>query len=326
VLGQLALRGQIESLIGKTDGTFRREALEAHEARRDEGDVVRISPRWLNRAYWVLCLLVLSALSFLFIGRVSQYSSGVAVIRAQNRVGVVTNVAGTVEAVEVRAGDHVQAGQPLARLYSQHESQSVAALDEQWESQLRHYLLEPGSESVRQTLASLRAQRQGARQRLDERLIRAPRAGIVGEVHTRVGAPLGPGEVVASILDPEPKFTVVAFMPANDAPQIQVGMPLRLEVAGYPYAYVQVHVTAVSHEATGAAAVSRHLGPQLADVLAPMPATVVVEATLESDHFNVDGRQFFFREGMPARAEVRLRSETIALALVPWLRTLVKRT
>jgi multidrug efflux pump subunit AcrA (membrane-fusion protein) len=323
VLGQLALRGQIDGLLGDSHGPFRREALDAHDTHADEGDVVRFVPRWLNGAYWVLCALVAVALGFLLIGRVSQYAAGVAVIRADNRVGVVTNVAGTVEAVQVAAGDHVEAGQALARLYSQQEAQSVSGLDEQWEAQLRHYLLEPGSDSVRQTLASLRAQRQLARQRLEERLIRAPRAGTVGEIHTRVGAPLAPGEVVASILDPQPKFQVVAFLPASDAPQIQVGMALRLEVVGYPYAYLQVHVSSVSHEATGAAAVSRHLGPQLADTLAPMPSSVVVEAALDTNHFTVDGRQYPFREGMPARAEVRIRSETIALALVPWMRTLV---
>ncbi len=323
-LGQLALRGQIEQLIGETDTTFRREALDAHDARADEGDVVRISPPWVTRAYWVLCLLVVAAFSFLFVGRVSQYASGAAVIRAENRIGVVSNVAGTVEALFVKPGDQVREGQELARLYSQQETQSVGALDEQWEGQLRHYLLEPGSESVRQTLASLRAQRQVARQRLAERQIRAPRAGIVGDVHTRLGAPLAPGEVVASIIDPQPKFAVVAFMPANDAPQIQEGMPLRLEIVGYPYAYAQLRVSSVSREAAGQATISRQLGSVLADTLGPMPATVMVEARLESDHFRVDGKELHFREGMPARAEVRIRSETIAVSLIPWLRTLAR--
>ena len=323
-LGQLALRGQIDHLIGEADPTFRREALDAHDVRSDAGDVVRISPRWLTRVYWVLCALVVAAFAFLFVGRINQYASGVAVIRAENRIGVVTNVAGTVEAVLVKAGDVVHEGQPLARLYSQQETQSVSALEEQWETQLRHYLLEPGSEAVRQTLASLRSQRQVARQRLVERQIRAPRAGVVGDVHTRVGAPLAPGEVVASIIDARPKFGMVAFMPASDAPLIQVGMPLRLELVGYPYAYVPLRVASVSREAAGQSTMSRQLGSVLADTLGPMPATVMVEARLDDDHFRVDGRDYSFREGMSARAEVRIRSETIAFALVPWLRTLVQ--
>ncbi len=62
----------------------------------------------------------------------------------------------------------------------------------------------------------------------------------------------------------------------------------------------------------------------LADTLGPMPATVMVEARLESDHFRVDGKELHFREGMPARAEVRIRSETIAVSLIPWLRTLAR--
>jgi biotin carboxyl carrier protein len=323
-LGQLALRGQIDHLIGEADPTFRREALDAHDTRADAGDVVRISPRWLNHAYWVLCALVAVAFAFLFVGRINQYASGVAVVRAENRVGVVANVAGTVEAVLVKSGDAVKEGQPLAILYSQQETQSVSVLDEQWETQLRHYLLEPGSESVRQTLASLRSQRQVARQRLAERQVRAPRAGVIGDVHTRLGAPLAPGEVVASIIDARPKFGMVAFLPANDAPQIQVGMPLRLELVGYPYAYVQLRVASVSREAAGQATVSRQLGPLLADTLGTMPATVMVEARFDDDHFRVDGRDYYFREGMPARAEVRIRSETIALSLVPWLRTVMQ--
>ena len=113
-------------------------------------------------------------------------------------------------------------------------------------------------------------------------------------------------------------------MPANDAPQIQVGMLLRLEVVGYPYAYVQLRVSSVSHEAAGPATVSRQLGSLLADTVGPLPATVMVEARLDADHFRVDGRELYFREGMPARAEVQIRSEVIALSLVPWLRTLVQ--
>lgn len=322
-IGQLALRSQIDQLIGEADTTFRREALDAQESGSEQGDVVRISPPWVQRAYWVLCALVAAVFVFLFVGRVSQYASGAAVIRAENRVEVVTNVAGTVEAVLVKAGDSVRAGQELARLYSEQESQSVTVLDEQWEAQLRHYLLEPGSESVRQTLASLRSQRQVARQRMSERQVRAPRAGVVGEVHIRVGSPLAPGEVVASVIDSKPTFSVVAFMPANDAPQIHEGMPLRLEVVGYPYAYVQLRVSSVTREAAGQATVNRLLGPLLADTLGPMPATVMVEARLDRDHFRIDGRELYFSEGMPARAEVEIRSELIALALVPWLRRVV---
>jgi membrane fusion protein (multidrug efflux system) len=244
------------------------------------------------------------------------------VVRADNRLGVVSNVAGTIEAVEVSAGDRVEQGQVIARLYDQLETTSLADLDEQWETQLRHYLLEPGSDSVRQLLASLRAQRRTALDRLETRLIRSPREGMVGEVHTRAGAPLAPGEVVASILDTKPRFSVVAFIPASDGPQVRVGMPLRVEISGYPYAYLDMNVTRFAQEATGAATVRRHLGPQLADAIEVPPTTVVVEGDLATDHFTVDGQRYPLREGTPARAEVRLRSEPIALALVPWLRSL----
>jgi membrane fusion protein (multidrug efflux system) len=115
---------------------------------------------------------------------------------------------------------------------------------------------------------------------------------------------------------------VVAFVPASDAPQIQVGMPLRLELTGYAYAYLELKVARFAKEATGARAVSRQIGPQLEDAIAPGPATVLVEADLPGDHFEVDGRRYPFREGMPARAEIRLRSEPILFVLVPWLRTL----
>ena len=321
VLSQLAVRGDLQGLI-EMDGLFRREALEAHDALGDQGQVVRVSPNWVPRAHWVLSALLLALLMFLCVGRISQYSSGPAVIRTDNRTDVVSKIAGTVAMVQVSAGDAVEPGQVVARLYDQHESNSLSDLEEQWETQLRHYLLEPGSDSVRQILASLRAQRRTAADQLEERLIRAPRAGIVGEVHTRSGAPLAPGELVASIVDKKARFGVVAFMPASDAPQIKVGMPLRVEVVGYPHSYLDLTVARFSQEATGAAAARRYLGSQLADAIAPYSTTVVVEADLSSDHFVVDGDAYPFLEGTPLHAEARLRAEPIVLALLPWLRSL----
>ncbi len=37
---------------------FREEALEHHARHRGPGDVLRLAPRWANRLYWLLLVLV----------------------------------------------------------------------------------------------------------------------------------------------------------------------------------------------------------------------------------------------------------------------------
>jgi membrane fusion protein (multidrug efflux system) len=322
LIGQLALRRQLEGTSAELEGTFRQEALRAHAQRISDGDVLRVSPAWVDHAYLGGVALLVVLLVFACLGRVHEYASGSAVIRTENRFGAVSNDAGTVASVEVAAGDCAAEGQVLVRLHDRRETSAFASIERRWEAQLRSYLLEPDSALVRQALASLRVERQDARERTEARLIRAPRAGRVGEVHTRVGAPIAPGDVAVSVVDAEARFRAVAFVPAGDAPQISRGMPLRLELDGYSHAYLALEVAAVSQEAIGAAAVARSLGPQLGDGLVARGTSVEVEAAIPADHFEIDGVRFPLREGMLAHADIRLRSEPIVLTLLPWLRSL----
>ena len=59
----------------------------------------------------------------------------------------------------------------------------------------------PGDGGLRQTVGSLRVQKERAAARLEERLIRAPHAGTVSDVRIRQGQALSAGDVVLSLID-----------------------------------------------------------------------------------------------------------------------------
>jgi membrane fusion protein (multidrug efflux system) len=53
---------------------------------------------------------------------------------------------------------------------------------------------------------------------------------------------------------------------------------------------------------------------------------VLIEATPRSNRFTIDGEAFEFYHGMNGRVEVRVRSESILVSLVPGLRTIFGRS
>jgi membrane fusion protein (multidrug efflux system) len=99
-------------------------------------------------------------------------------------------------------------------------------------------------------------------------------------------------------------------------------MAMRLELTGYRYAYQNLVLDSVAEEVIGPAEARRYLGNQVADALPIDGPVTVVRAQLPGSSFTVDGETFFYHDGMPATAEVRLRSESILLTLVPALRRL----
>jgi hypothetical protein len=52
------------------DDLFRSEALEHHAGRPGGGDVLRLTPRWANRLFWILLVLVLAGLAASWLVRV----------------------------------------------------------------------------------------------------------------------------------------------------------------------------------------------------------------------------------------------------------------
>ena len=302
-------------------GIYRLEAVEeARAPKRKYGDVLAIAPLWLHAAYWVVAAFFVAVFIIAAFARVNEYSRGPAIVAASSKTVITTRSAGQVAAVLVTPGQLVQDGQVLLRLNDEQESAELARLENEFDQQLARSLLERSDKVARETLIGLRAQRDLARAKLAERSIRAPKAGRVSDVRARAGQYVATGVPIISLLELEPRFRVMALLPGASLPEVKPGMPLRLELVGYSYAYQTVRVVDVSQQVIGPSEARRFLGPDVADsVLVEGPVTLV-QAEIDGTSFMVDGRELGFHDGMPAMAEVPVRQVRLVVLLAPWLR------
>lgn len=118
----------------------------------------------------------------------------------------------------------------------------------------------------------------------------------------------------------ESRTISVVALPDSYRPLLEPGMPLRLELAGFPGAVQELTIDTVGPEVLGPAEVRRFLAP--ADAVTLTGPVVMVEARLPGDRFTVGERSYAFHDGMQATAEVPVRSEPILVTLVPGLRAI----
>jgi membrane fusion protein (multidrug efflux system) len=302
---------------------FRKEALDALEAANARsGEVLHISPSWTRSAYWVLLAALAGSLSFGAFGTVGEYASGPAVVRVEGRLDLTATANGTVERVAVQPGQRVAAGQLLVRFNGAQETAELERLDTEFEGQLAKLLRDPNDQAARQALTSLRAQRALAASRVEQRSLRAPRAGVVSDLRIRPGELLNAGELALSLMGDDTRFYVVAFLPGQYRPLLRRGMALRLRLNGFPRASQLVTVDSVGDEVVGPTEAKRFLGHEAADVLPITGPIVLVKAQLPGATFRSEDKTFNFYEGLPGSAEARVRSERVLVALVPGLRWL----
>lgn len=304
---------------------FRREALEHHLASRGEGHVLRIAPRWTDLAYPVLLVMVGLGLIYAIVGRIHEYASGPAVIEVANATDVTSLVAGTVTAVEVDPGQSVERGKVLIRLNDTVERADYDRIQGEFEMQLINRLRDRTDEAAGRALMSLRSQRDLARARLEERIIRAPAAGIVNDVRVREGQVLMPGQSVLGMVEGTARLEVVALLPGHYRPLLRPGMRLRLELIGYAYAYQELTITRVADEAVGPSVAERYLRPKMAEAVSVTGPVVLVWATLDRATFVADGKEHAYFDGQIAVAEARVQSESIIVSLIPGLEALLER-
>lgn len=299
---------------------FRQEALDAYTTWQEQGDVLRVSPRWLGRVYWLLVAVFVSAIVYMSVGTVNEYSTGPAVVRMTGRTELTATTGGTIADIQVVPGQRVRPEQVLVRLHDVDAVAEYRRIEGEFEAQLRNLLRAPGDPGLRQLVGSLRAQKERAAARLEERLIRAPHGGTVSDVRIRAGQALNAGDVVLSLIDDESDLTVIALLPGGDRPLIEPGMPMRLELSGYQYAYQSLVVDTVADEVIGPTEVARYLGPTIGDALPRTGPVVLVRARLPTTTFHVDDEEYRYHDGMLGIAEVRVRSRTIVEHLFPELR------
>jgi membrane fusion protein (multidrug efflux system) len=302
---------------------FRKEALEYYQGSAESsGRVLQLSPAWLRYAYWLLTGVAIVGAIFSAVGTVHEYASGPSVIRAIGWTDLTAKQTGTVSSVEVVPGQRVTAGQVVVRLYTAQEAGELDRINKEFELQLVKTLRDPTDKVARQALTSLRAQRELAESRLEERLVRAPHAGIVSDVRIRQGQPLGMGDNILSLIGEQTKFSVVAMLPGRYRPMLRQGMPLRLELSGFKYVYQNVIIDSVGNEVVGPSEVKRFLGPGLSDTIVLKEPVVLVEARLPQPTFVADGKTFSYFDGMQGDADARVRSESVLVTLVPGIKAI----
>lgn len=341
---QLALQARIDQDLRRreremrqgVDAVFRTEALESYLAGRGtEGDVLRISPAWTRWTYWLLLGLLAAAIAFSLLASVKEYASGPAVVRMEGSRDLTATTAGVVSAVLVEPGAAVAAGQPLMLFYGAPELAELNRIEREFELHLLDRLRDPSDRGAEAALLSLRAQRELARSRLEERTLRAPEAGRVADVRVREGQSVSPGGALLSLssdgaeaggsgVPAGPRPTLVALLPGQYRPLLEEGMELRFEVQGYEYAFVRTELTGVSQEIVGPQEARRYLGPVLEDVVGVTGPVVLVEARLPEATFAAGDDRYAFHDGLFGRAEVAVRSERLLLALFPRLKILTE--
>jgi len=320
VLDAFALEAKAESLQPAEETPFRPEAVAAYKARKDEGGALRLAPRWAAIVYWVLIALVTIGVAYLCVARINDYAEGPAVVLAEGQEPVVVRAAGTVSEIRVAAGDRVVAGQELVRLYDAAEAADLASIEQQFEQALVERLQRPEDPSAATALASLAAQRDRARHGVAERTLRAPAAGVVGNVRLRAGQPVTAGQEALTIVSGQRGASVIAFLPASYAPLMKPGLTVRLELDGHPRAYQKTTVESFATHASGPAAISQFLGDQLGDAVKLPGAVVMIRGRMASDEFVVDGKHLGYRHGMTGRVAVRVRSQRMILSVIPGLK------
>jgi multidrug efflux pump subunit AcrA (membrane-fusion protein) len=302
---------------------FRKEALEYYQGSAEaSGSVLQVSPAWLRYAYWLLAAVAVAGAIFAAVGTVHEYASGPGLIRPMGWTDLTAKQTGTVSSVEVVPGQRVSAGMVLVRLYTAQEAGELDKINKEFELQLVKTLRDPMDKVARQALTTLRAQREQAESRLEERLIRAPHAGVVSDVRIRPGQPLGLGDNILSLIGEQTKFSLVAMIPGRYRPMLRSGMPLRLELSGFKYVYQTLTIESVGNEVVGPAEVKRFVGNQISDTILLKEPVVLVTARLPLSTFVADGKTFSYFDGMQGDVDARVRSESVLVTLVPGLKAI----
>jgi membrane fusion protein (multidrug efflux system) len=283
---------RVESLLrsrARAEGSvdlFRQEALEYHNASWDErGEVLQAPPPWLRRTHWISIALLLAGLAYVTMARVNEAVSGQAVIRARSKIAVTANTAGLVRSVEVSSGDRVLVGDLLIRLFETAEASAIERFRDQ---------------------------------------VRAPAGGAIQDIRVRPGQQVTQGDQVASIVDEQAGYELIALLPGSYAPQIQPGMLCVVKLTGYPDSRQSVDIDWVGSEILSARDAARYAGLEGAASGGANPV-VIVRSTPLPVRFRSGGRAYPFRDGMVGEAEVTVRSEPMLVNLIPGLKDLWRK-
>jgi membrane fusion protein (multidrug efflux system) len=295
---------------------FRIEALTAHRGAVATPGRRVASPRtWMRWAYPMLIGLVAILVAAAAIIQVPTYSTGAAVVTVDG-AQVTSSSPGTVAELLVAPGARVAPGDPVLRLHAADEETELAASEADYRGALSTFLASPGDDGARGALAAITTRRQRARAVVNARTLRAPAAGIVGDIRVRPGQLVTPGAPVMKIA-PTADLAVVAVLPGIDRPRLAAGMTLQIELAGYHARREQAVIDSIGIQVIGPDEARRSLGAQIGDALPISGPVVLVRGHLPARTFEAGGREYAFYDGMVGKAEVRVDSDRLLRLLLP---------
>ncbi len=302
---------------------FREAAIAAHRGGARPGHPLYIVSTWTRWAVGVTVAAVIAGLVFAATVRVGEYARGTAIVRREGRKVVTTTVPGTVQSIEVRPGQRVEAGKVLVRLDDAAQRAERARVEREYEQRLVELLRTPADDARRERLAALDGELQRARAQVDERTVTAPQPGLVSDVRVRPGQPVAPGDVVVSLEQDAAETVVVGLFPGHYRPLLGAAdTRVFLELEGFPNSRHAVSLRSVADEVVGPAEAMRYLGRDREGALELRGPVVVVESVLPSDTFEADGAEYRIYDGMQGTLEARLRSATLLETLIPALQRL----
>lgn len=304
---------------------FRNEAIAHQRARGLHAEALAIDTQATHWGFPLLCAGTIAVVAFLALGRLNEYASGPAFVQLEGRTALSSSVMALVAKVEVKPGDRVEAGDVLVRFHASDEAAELRAASEEFDSQLAKLLLRPNDPTTREALVSLRSRRELAQQRAEQRTLRAPHRGLVGDVRVREAQLVEPGMRVLDLQDSTASATLIALMPGRYRPLLKAGHRLRFEVDGFHQRAHEFVVSRVGDQILGPSEAARYLGRDLADAFAIGGPVVLVQAALPSTSFEVDGQRYEFASGMFGKAEAVVRDEPVGYAFIPGLRSWVER-
>jgi multidrug efflux pump subunit AcrA (membrane-fusion protein) len=311
--------------VPKPAPLFRPEAVEHQRARGMRAELIVLDPAATAWGYWLLCAGMLALLLFIALGRLSEYATGPAFVQLDGRTTLTASDAGLVTVVAVKPGDRVKAGDELVRFHEADELAELQAANKQFESQLAKLLLQPDDPNAREALVTLRSRLELAQERRARRVLRAPIAGVVGDVRVRSGQLVEPGLRMIDLQGEASNATVTALLPGRYRPLLRAGDKLRFELDGFHQLTHELTVTRVGEQIVGPSEAARFVGRDLADAFSIAGPVVLVQAELPSTRFDNDGQRFEFSSGMFGKAEAVVRNEPIAYAFMPSLKQWVAR-
>jgi GAF domain-containing protein/biotin carboxyl carrier protein len=323
-LGRLRLQEEIEEAAISANSPvqvypadmFRRQAVEHHLYGSDAGPMLLRPPKWLGWAYRLILAITLGAFGLAFVP-ITEYAPGSAVVKLDGLLEVTASTAGVVRSIDARPGQLLVAGDAIAQLHDDQESTDLAAIAHHRDVDSLAGSRAPHDRHTTVELTGMRVPRTQTEAQLCDRMIRTPQSGVVADVRVHVGDQVSRGDGIITLTTSRTTGYLVSSIPARYYRNLRPGQLLRFTIAGFPEAPQLLVVDSVGREVITQEEAIQSIGRPLPGERVPGEPLVIVRAPLTSLAFVADGKPYFYYNGTSGATAVRMRSRSLAMALVP---------